>query len=290
MYWLSKKRYIVLMLIPTLLIYIVYMIAPIIVAVGYSFTKYSGIGNAKFIGLNNYIRLLGDSTFMLSLKNTMVIFVVIFIFLMVGAFSVALLLNNKLKFNGTAKALIFSPAIIAPIIVGIIWVFILDPEVGLINSIMNEIGLEKHTQLWIGGDKLTPYCVAFIYLWQQLGYVATIFIAGLKMIPEEVMEAAKVDGANAWQKVRYVTIPMIRSTISTAAILIITGTFKIFEVVQQLTNGGPNHVSETLVTYSYATTFSNGEYGYGMSMATITFIISLMITAIYSFFAREKVE
>ncbi|SNX54409.1 sugar ABC transporter permease [Thermoanaerobacterium sp. RBIITD] len=282
MYWLSKKRYMILMLVPTILIYIIYMIAPIGVAVGYSFTDYTGIGMAKYVGLNNYIRLFNDPIFMNSLKNTMIIFVADFLLLMFGAFAVALLLNEKLKFNGIAKAFIFSPAIIAPIIVGIIWVFILDPKIGLINNIFNAIGLGKYAPEWIGGKTLTPYSVAFIYFWQQLGYLATIFVAGLKMIPEEVFEAAKVDGASSCQKLIFVTIPMLKTTISTVAILIITGTFKIFEIVQQLTNGGPNHISENLVTYSYATTFTNGEYGYGMSIATFTFIISLIITGVYS--------
>lgn len=288
MYWLSKKKYMVLMLVPTLLIYITYMIAPIAITVGYSFTQYSGIGKAKYVGLNNYVRLLKDHIFMISLKNTMIIFVVAFILLMVGAFAVALLLHEKLKFNGISKAFIFSPAIIAPIIVGIIWVFVLDPKVGLINSILKMVGLEKYAPEWIGGQTLTPYSIAFIYFWQQLGYLATIFIAGLNMIPEEIFEAAKVDGATGWQRLRYITIPMMKSTISIAAVLIITGTFKIFEVVQQLTNGGPNHISETLVTYSYSTTFNNGEYGYGMSIATIAFIISLVITGVYSTLTRDK--
>jgi multiple sugar transport system permease protein/raffinose/stachyose/melibiose transport system permease protein len=288
MYWLSKKKSIALMLVPTLLIYIVYMIAPIGVAVGYSFTKYTGIGKARFNGFDNYIRLFKDATFLVSLKNTLIIFVVAFILLIVVSFAVALLLNAKLKFSDMAKAFIFSPAIIAPIIVGIIWVFIFDPKVGLVNSILNMIGLGSFAQQWIGGATLTPYSVAFIYFWQQLGYLATIFLAGLKMIPEEIFEASEVDGASALQRLFHIIIPQMRPTISTVSILIITGTFKIFEVVQQLTNGGPNHLSETLVTYSYSKTFSNGEYGYGMSIATVTFILSLIITGLYSKITSTK--
>lgn len=288
MYWLSKKKYIALMLLPTLLIYVVYMIAPIGVAVGYSFTKYTGIGKAKFNGFDNYIRLFKDATFLVSLKNTLIIFVVAFILLVVVSFAVALLLNARLKYSDMAKAFIFSPAIIAPIIVGIIWVFIFDPKVGLVNSFLNMIKLSGFTQQWIGGETLTPYSVAFIYFWQQLGYLATIFVAGLKMIPEELFEASEVDGANAAQRLFSIIIPQMRPTISTVSVLIITGTFKIFEVVQQLTNGGPNHLSETLVTYSYSKTFSNGEYGYGMSIATATFILSLIITALYTKFTSTK--
>lgn len=135
---------------------------------------------------------------------------------------------------------------------------------------------------------MSPYSIAIIYFWQQLGYLVTIFIAGLKMIPGDVLEAVKIDGANAVQEIRYVTIPMMRTTISTVAVLIITGVFKVFEIVQQTTGGGPNHLSETLVTYSYSQTFASGDYGYGMSLATVTFILSLIITAVYTTLTREK--
>lgn len=108
------------------------------------------------------------------------------------------------------------------------------------------------------------------------------------MIPEEVLEAAQIDGATGWQRVRYVVIPMMRSTISTVAVLIITGIFKIFEIVQQTTGGGPNHLSETLVTYSYSMTFTSSDYGYGMSIASVTFLISLALTGLYFIFSRKS--
>lgn len=290
MYWLSKKRYLFGLTIATLLIYTTYIILPILIAGFYSFTKYSGIGKAKFNGLENYKRLFSDPTFWTAFKNSMIIFVIAFVLLLVGAFFIALLLNNHLRFNDTCKALIFSPAIIAPIIVGIIWVYILDPKVGLINAVLEQIGAGNLKQMWIGGDVLSPYSMAIIYFWQQLGYLVTIYIAGLKMIPGDVLEAVQIDGANGIQKLRYITIPLMKSTISTVAILLITGIFKIFEIVQQTTGGGPNHISETLVTYSYSTTFSNGEYGYGMSLATMTFLISLVITGIYMMLTRERKE
>jgi len=290
MHWLSKKRYIAGLLLPTLVVYTLYIIAPIFIALYYSFTRYSGIGTAKFVGLTNYQRLFSDTTFWISVRNTVIILFVDFLLLLVAAFLVAMLLNNSLKYNGLCKALIFSPAIIAPIIVGIIWVYILDPEVGVLNGILDAIGLSGMKQQWIGGKTLSPYSIAVIYFWQQLGYIVTIYIAGLKMLPEEVLEAARVDGASPVQKVLYIIIPMIRTTISTVAVLIITGVFKIFEIVQQTTGGGPNHMSETLVTYSYSTTFTNGEYGYGMSLATITFVFSIIIVGLYQVAARRGEE
>ena len=288
MRWLSKTRYKIGFLVPTLLVYVVFIILPIFIAIGYSFTRYSGIGKARFIGLDNYKRLFHDQLFWKSLQNTVIIFVLASVLLLVLSFLLALLLNNKLKFADTSKALVFSPAIIAPIIVGIIWVYILDPKIGVINNILRSIGAGSLAKQWIGGTVLSPYSMAIIYFWQQLGYLTTIFIAGLKMIPEEVLEAVKVDGANAVQRVFYVIIPMMRSSISTVIVLIITGIFKIFEIVQQTTGGGPNHMSETLVTYSYSMTFQSSEYGYGMSIATVTFLISLGITGIYFLFSKKR--
>ena len=288
MRWLSKTRYKIGFLVPTLLVYVVFIILPIFIAIGYSFTRYSGIGKARFIGLDNYKRLFHDQLFWKSLQNTAIIFVLASVLLLVLSFLLALLLNNKLKFADTSNALVFSPAIIAPIIVGIIWVYILDPKIGVINNILRSIGAGSLAKQWIGGTVLSPYSMAIIYFWQQLGYLTTIFIAGLKMIPEEVLEAVKVDGANAVQRVFYVIIPMMRSSISTVIVLIITGIFKIFEIVQQTTGGGPNHMSETLVTYSYSMTFQSSEYGYGMSIATVTFLISLGITGIYFLFSKKR--
>lgn len=290
MYWLSKKRYILGLMIPTILVYCIFIILPIFIAIRYSFTKYSGIGQPQFNGISNYKRLFSDPVFWTALKNTMIIFAVAFILLLVGAFFIALLLNNRLKYNDFAKSLIFSPAIIAPIVVGLIWVYILDPKIGVINGVLGALGLDSWKQKWIGGNTLSPYSIAFIYFWQQLGYIVTIYIAGLKMIPEETVEAAKIDGANSVQKLCYITVPLMKSTISSVAVLLITGIFKIFEIVQQTTGGGPNHASETLVTYSYSTTFSKGEYGYGMSLATVTFITSLIITGIYLVLTRDKDE
>ena len=288
MHWLSKKRYKIGLVIPTLVVYMVFIIIPIGMSIGYSFTKYSGIGKAKFNGITNYIRLFKDSLFWISFKNTMIMFILAFLLLLTISFLIALLLNNKLKAVDFSKALIFSPAIIAPIIVGIIWVYILDPNIGIINSVLDAIGASALKHKWIGGSVLSPYSIAVIYFWQQLGYLVTVFIAGLKMIPEEVMEAVKIDGASFWQKTLYVTIPMMKSTISTVSVLIITGVFKIFEIVQQTTGGGPNHLSETLVTYSYSMTFSSSDYGYGMSLATFTFVLSLVITGIYSLLTKER--
>lgn len=289
---LNSTRNKLIMLLPTLIVYIVYIIAPIFVAIYYSFTKYSGIGTPKFVGLKNYERLLSDPNFRIALKNTIILFVVAFTLLLICSFLLALLLDSKLKGSTIAKSMIFSPAIIAPIIVGIIWWFIFDPQIGFLNALLTQLGNENWRIMWIGDGTFAPYSIAFIYFWQQLGFITTIFFAGLRMIPYELYEAAAIDGASRAKKVWHITIPMLKETIQIVVVLIITGCFKVFEIVLQLTNGGPNHLSEVLVTYTYLTTFKAGQYGYGMSMAVATFLIAILLSISYILIpkGRKNVE
>ena len=266
---------------PAVILFTVFFLAPIFISVYYSFTDFSGIGAAKFIGFKNYQVLLKDKFFFIALKNTFIILIGITITILPLSFIVALLLEKPFRGSGVVQSMIFAPNVIAPILVGLIWLFILDPKMGMINAILRSIGLSDYQQQWIGGKTLTPYSVAFVYLWQVLGFYTTINMAGLRSIPADIYEAAEIDSANYFQRIRKITIPMMKNTIVINTILIITGGFKIFETVKQLTNGGPNHMSDVLVTYMYDTTFTSSRYGYGMAVATVSFVLCLIFSIIY---------
>lgn len=281
MHWLSKKNTKIIMIMPAVILFTVFFLAPIFISVYYSFTDFSGIGAAKFIGFKNYQVLLNDKFFFIALKNTIIILIGITITILPLSFIVALLLEKPFRGSGVVQSMIFAPNVIAPILVGLIWLFILDPKMGMINAILRSIGLSDYQQQWIGGKTLTPYSVAFVYLWQVLGFYTTINMAGLRSIPADIYEAAEIDGANYFQRIRKITIPMMKNTIVINTILIITGGFKIFETVKQLTNGGPNHMSDVLVTYMYDTTFTSSRYGYGMAVATVSFVLCLIFSIIY---------
>ena len=278
MHWLSKKSTKIIMIMPAVILFTVFYLAPIFISVYYSFTDFSGIGAAKFIGFKNYQVLLKDKFFFIALKNTFIILIGITITILPLSFIVALLLEKPFRGSGVVQSMIFAPNVIAPILVGLIWLFILDPKMGMINAILRSIGLSDYQQQWIGGKTLTPYSVAFVYLWQVLGFYTTINMAGLRSIPADIYEAAEIDGANYFQRIRKITIPMMKNTIVINTILIITGGFKIFETVKQLTNGGPNHMSDVLVTYMYDTTFTSSRYGYGMA---VSFVLCLIFSIIY---------
>ena len=281
MHWLSKKSTKIIMIMPAVILFTVFFLAPIFISVYYSFTDFSGIGAAKFIGFKNYQVLLKDKFFFVALKNTFIILIGITITILPLSFIVALLLEKPFRGSGVVQSMIFAPNVIAPILVGLIWLFILDPKMGMINAILRSIGLSDYQQQRIGGKTLTPYSVAFVYLWQVLGFYTTINMAGLRSIPADIYEAAEIDGANYFQRIRKITIPMMKNTIVINTILIITGGFKIFETVKQLTNGGPNHMSDVLVTYMYDTTFTSSRYGYGMAVATVSFVLCLIFSIIY---------
>jgi len=158
--------------------------------------------------------------------------------------------------------------------------------VGLLNRLLGPIGIGPIQ--WIGGNTLTPYAVSAVFIWSSVGFAMTIFYAGLQLLPTDVLEASNLDGASAWQRLRYVTIPMMRETFAIVTILLITNVFKIFELVYMLTGGGPVHRSETLVSYMYFVTFTNQRYGSGMAIAVVIFVLGALTSLAYMAAARRR--
>ena len=288
MHWFSTKKTKILMIAPAVILFLLYIIIPVFMAFYYGFTNFTGIGKPEFLGLRNYITLFSDKIFYIALKNTGLVLTMSLLLIVPCSFGLSLLFARKMRGGKLVKAFCFSPNIISPILIGLIWVFILDPKIGLINAFLRYIGVSAQPE-WIGGKTLTPYCVGAIFLWQTLGYNATIFLAGIKMVPQELYDASEIDGAGKMQQLIYITFPMIRQTIIIVMLLVITGCFKIFEIVYQLTGGGPNHMSDLLVTYMYYSTFTSSRYGYGMSIASVTFLISALFAVIYLYVTREQV-
>jgi raffinose/stachyose/melibiose transport system permease protein len=286
MVWISSRWKISLMLAPALILFTAFFVYPVGYAIAYSFTDSAGFGAARFVALDNYSALVDDPFFWQSLRNTVVILVVSLVVLIPASFALALLLRRRIRGGGVLRALVFGPAIIAPILVGLIWVFILDPKIGLLNRLLDSLGVGPVQ--WIGGNTLTPYAVSLVFIWSSIGFAMTIFYAGLQLLPGDVLEAAQLDGATPWQQLRHVTVPMMRETFAIAAILLITNVFKIFELVYMLTGGGPVHRSETLVSYMYFVTFTNQRYGSGMAIAVVIFVLGALTSMAYLLAARRR--
>lgn len=290
MHWFSKKRILIPMLLPTVALYLTYVIWPVFVAARYSLTKFDGITQPEFVGLANYKRLLDDPNIATAFTNTAIALLFGFFILLPLSFGVAFLLEEKVRASALHRAMIFAPNVVSPILVALLWIFILDPKIGAVNGLLRALGLGDLQQQWIGGETLTPYSVGLIFVWQQLGFCTAIYMAGLAMVPRDVYEAASVDGANPWQRIRHITIPLVSGTTKIVLTLIVIGVLRIFETVYQLTGGGPVHASEVITTYMYAETFRGGNYGYGMAIAVVILGISIACSVAYVRSSLRTVE
>ncbi|MGW0777838.1 carbohydrate ABC transporter permease [Streptomyces sp. NPDC002835] len=288
MNWLTTRRSFTLMIAPALLLYTGYMVYPILYSVYYSFTSYDGVSPATFTGLDNYREMANDTVFTTSVQNTGIILGVAVTLLVPLAFLMAVLLSGDVRGSAVLRPLVFAPAIVAPILVGLIWIFILDPEIGLLNALLQAVGIAVQPQ-WIGGSTLSPYSIAFVYIWQQIGFIVTILYAAIRMLPRDVMEASTLDGASRFQQLRYITVPMLRQSFGICTALVVTGVFKIFELVYALTGGGPVHLSEVMVSYMYYVTFTTLQYSYGMALAVVVFVIGVLATVATLFGVKRRV-
>jgi raffinose/stachyose/melibiose transport system permease protein len=286
--WLSSRSKIAVMILPALIVFTALIVYPLLYSLGYSFTDFAGFGDPKFIGTGNYASLFKDVNFWSSLRNTLIILVLGVVVLVPASFGLALLLHRRIPGGGALRAMVFAPAIIAPILIGLIWVFILDPKIGLLNKVLGSLGLPL--PVWIGGDSLTPYAVALVFIWSSIGFAMTIFYAGLQQLPADVLEASSLDGASGWKQVRFIAVPLMRESFGIATVLLITNVFKIFELVYVLTDGGPVHKSETLVSYMYYLTFTNQQYGLGMALAVIITVLGAVVSLGYLLLIRRRKE
>jgi raffinose/stachyose/melibiose transport system permease protein len=275
MKWLSKRWQFTLMVAPAFLLYSLYLIYPVVYSLYYSFSDYDGLKTPKLIGLANYSTMAHDTLFWSSLRNTAIILIIALIVLIPLAFLLAALLSGDIRGSAAMRPLIFAPAIVAPILVGLIWIYILDPHIGLINAVLAAAGVPARPE-WIGGTTLSPYSMAGVYIWEQVGFIVTIFYAGIRSLPEDVIEASALDGASAMQRLRYIIVPMLQETFGIVTALVFTGVFKIFELVYELTGGGPVHLSETLVSYTYGVTFAELRYGYGMALSVVIALLGVV--------------
>lgn len=287
MVWLSARWKLLIMVVPTLAFFTVFVVYPVFYSLYYSLTDFIGFGTAQFVGLANYSTLFTDPLFWTSLRNTAIILVLSVVVLIPISFLLAILMRREFRGARILRALVFAPGIIAPILVGLIWVFILDPKFGLVNALLSAAGVAS-PPIWIGGSALGPISIAIVFIWSTLGFAMTIFYAGLQLLPPDVMEASALDGASRFQQTWYVTIPMMRETFAITTVLVITNVFKIFELVYQLTGGGPIHKSETLVSYMYFITFTSQQYGPGMAFAVIITILGAIVSVGYLFLLRGR--
>ena len=271
------KKYFPVFVLPTMIAFTIGFIAPFLLGVYLSFCKFTTVTDATFIGLKNYTKIFTDTTFLHSLWFTVLFTIVTVLLINVLAFAVAMLLTKGAKGTNVFRTVFFMPNLIGGIILGYIWQLLLN---GILANFQRTLTYSSLYGFW---------GLVILMLWQQVGYMMIIYISGIQNIPGELIEAAKIDGANAWQVLKNVTLPMVMPSITICTFLTVTNGFKLFDQNLALTNGAPSRMSEMLALNIYNTFYGRTGYeGVGQAKAVIFFLIVAIISVVQNKLTRSK--
>ena len=243
-------------------------------------TKWDGVSAPQFVGLDNFQEMAHDDVFRSAAGHTVLWLVVFGGLSAVLGLAAALLLQQERRGVGFYRAALFLPVVFSLVATALVWQAIYQPD-GVLNRLLDSVGLGSLQHAWLADQDTALYAVIVPALWRQIGYVMVLYLAGLKGIDPALYEAAKVDGASAWQRFRHVTLPKLRSVNAVVVSVIIIDSLRSFDVVWSLTRGGPYHSSELLSTYMYSTAFQSLRLGYGSALAVVIFILAFGVIASY---------
>lgn len=266
---------------PAVILTLMFTIWPTAQALYLSFTNATSLGlNNKFVGLDNYIYMFHDKSFIQALINTAKLMAVVPVITIFCSLVLAFVLNQcKLKEMVLYRTIFYFPNIVSLTVVGIIWSFVFHPNVGIVNKILGAVGLESLQRSWLGDSKTALWCIAFTLLWQAAGYYMVMHIAAMDGISPEIYESATLDGASAWRKLVSITMSLMKDIIGITFVLALSGTINLsFVLSQVMTGGGPNGASSVLLQYMYTQGFVNGNFGYAMAITVFTLAISVALS------------
>ena len=271
----SNKCTILLFVAVPMLIYVFFALIPILYNIYISLFDTNLLTPGKFVGLKNYARLLKDTTFLRALRNN--------IFLVIGSLAAHMGLGlffanaifQKVKGSKFFQSVFFLPSVICGVAVGLIWTFVYHGNYGLLNAFLKLIGQGDLQQVWLSNKNLALICIIVVVMWQWVGYHVVIQLAAMRNIPQELYEAAQLDGASEWQQFKNITVPLIRPILKVDAVLIITGALKYYDLVAVMTNGGPNHATEVMSTYMYYEAFNVLKFGYSSAIGVVLLILCM---------------
>lgn len=271
------KKYFPIFVLPTMLAFAIGFIAPFLLGIYLSFCKFTTVTDAKFIGISNYTKILGDSVFIHSLWYTALFTVFSVILINVLAFIVAMFLTKGIRGTNVFRTVFFMPNLIGGIILGYIWQLLLN---GILAHFQRTLTYSSTYGFW---------GLIILMCWQQVGYMMIIYISGIQSIPGELTEAAKIDGASSWQALRHVTLPMLMPSITICTFLTLTNGFKLFDQNLALTNGAPSRMSEMLALNIYNTFYGRTGYeGVGQAKAVVFFLIVAVIALVQNKLTRSR--
>jgi len=273
----EERKTALLALLPSLVVFCLFTIYPIVYSLYLSFFDCSLLGGSRtFVGLGNYARILASADFRASMSNTVKYAVGA---VPVGAtlsMFVAVLLNQKIRGRGFYRVAYFTPAVTSMVAVAMVWTWMFDPYYGLFNSLLGRIGINGPA--WLADPRWSLPAMIIVGIWKNIGYNMVIFLASLQGIPGEYHESAELDGAGGWQKLRYVTMPLMRGSIGFVLIMSTIKSFQVFGQVYVMTGGGPMNSTMVLVYYIYRQAFEFYRSGYASAAAWFLFSVILVLT------------
>lgn len=280
--------------VPALMILGVFVFYPLVRNIIYSFQSFTLSSVTKeWVGLKNYATLLSDKIILTCLKNN-ILYALISIVIQVGFGLVLAAVLEDVAFRKlapTLRSIYFIPTVISMTVVCLLFDFVYNPQMGLLNSFLEMIGLESLTKIWLGSKKTAMYAVIAVSQWQSTGYVAMLFIVAIQKIPRDLYEAAEVDGASKIKRFFYITVPQVRQMFFVTMILTVSGAFTVFNEPYILTSGGPGTATMVLSLHMYQTGFVKNNMGYASTIAMLIFVITAVLSSVQFFsFGAEKEE
>ncbi len=286
----SNKKYILIFLLPALVLFCAVLIAPIGASAYYSFFDWNGLGAKTFIGLQNYKELFTSNPigFMRALRNALLLAGFSVGLQLPLALALALTLGKKIKGERVFLSVYFMPVLISTVVIGQLWLKIYNPDYGILNVFLRNIGLENLTHIWLG-EKGTALGAVFVpILWQYVGYHMLLLYAGVKSVPVELREAAMLDGATDSQVNRFIVLPYIKPILRISVIFAVTGSLKSFDLIYVLTNGGPLHKTEVPSTLMISMLFLRDRYGMGSTIAVLLILLCFGFALLIGVFFKEE--
>lgn len=282
-----RERAAWLFMAPALAVIAVFMVWPLIQSAYLSFTQYNRIQPARWIGVENYLRLVQDPEVWNALSNTALYAVVVTPLTVVLALAFALLLNRSMMARGFVRTAIFLPFIVSMAIISFAWSFLLDANIGLITYWLGKIGIVAE-QGWLADPALAMPAVMMVGVWKSMGFYMVMYLAGLQSIPDELYEAARIDGAGAWRRFRHITWPLLANQTMLVTIMAVIATIQVFDQIQVMTHGGPFFTTETLVMLIYRVGFQNLELGYGAAVSWVLMVLVFILSMLQFGYFRKR--
>ncbi len=285
---LKDRLVIALFLLPALILFITFVIYPIYRSIYYSTFDWKGFGPAiESIGLDNYRKIFSDAVFLNAIKNVLIIITLSLSIQLPMALILAVMVGRDLPGRAVFRTIFFLPYVLSEVNTAIMWMLLYnaDPERGFLNAIMALFGLEPIA--WMADMKIVIYAIFITLTWKYFGFHMLLYLTGLQNIPREIEEAARIDGASAWQNFFHITLPLLSSTIKTSVYMSVLGSIQQFVIVWVMTKGGPVNASETMATYMYRFGFVRYQLGYGSAVAIIMFILCMIFSLLYQALTRK---